>query len=73
MTAWGITAKSNFDWVRKVQNQADRIITVAMKSTPIVDPETITGLQSLDDRSNYKLLNQAAKFKSLQDHPMRLS
>ena len=33
--------------------------------------ETITGLQSLDDRRDLKLLSQAAKFKRLQDHPMR--
>ena len=62
---------SNFDRVSKVQNQATRIITGAMKSTPIVELETITGLQSLDDRRDFKLLNQAAKFMRLQDHPMR--
>ena len=71
MTAWGTTAKSNFDRVSKVQNQATRIITGAMKSTPIMELETITGLQSLDDRRDLKLLSQAAKFKRLQDHPMR--
>ena len=71
MTAWGTTAKSNFDQVSKVQNQATRIITGAMKSMPIMELETITGLQSLDDRRDHKLLSQAAKFKRLQDHPMR--
>ena len=71
MTAWGTTAKSNFDRVSKVQNQATRIITGAMKSTPIMELEIITGLQSLDDRRDLKLLSQAAKFKRLQDHPMR--
>ena len=71
MTAWGTTAKSNFDRVSKVQNQATRIITGAMKSTPIMELETITGLQSLDDRRDLKLLSQAAKLKRLQDHPMR--
>ena len=71
MTAWGTTAKSNFDRVSKVQNQTTRIITGAMKSTPVMELETITGLQSLDDRRDLKLLNQAAKFKRLQDHPMR--
>ena len=53
------------------QNQATRIITGAMKSTPIMELETITGLQSLDDRRDLKLLSQVAKFKRLQDHPMR--
>ena len=41
----------------------------AIKS--IVEPETTTGLQSLDDRKDLKLLNQAAKLKRLQDHPVR--
>ena len=72
MTAWGTTAKTNFDRVSKVQNQATRIITGAMKSMPIMELETITGLQSLDDCRDLKLLSQAAKFKRLQDHPMRL-
>ena len=71
MTALGTTAKSNFDWVSKVRNQATCIITGAIKSTPIMELETITGLQSLDDRRYLKLLSQAAKFKRLQDHPMR--
>ena len=61
MTAWGTTAKSNLDRVSKVQNRATRIITRSMKSTPIVELETITRLQSLDDRRDFKLLNQAAK------------
>ena len=68
MTAWGTTAKSNFDRVSKIQKQATRIITGAMKSTPIIELETITGLQSLDDRRDLKLLSQDAKFKRLQDH-----
>ena len=71
ITAWGTTAKSNFDQVNKVQNQATRIITGAMKSTPIQELETITELQPLADRRDTKLLTQAAKFKRLQDHPMK--
>ena len=70
-TAWDTTAKSNFDRVSKVQNQATRIITGATKSTPIMELETITGLQSLDDRRDLKLFSQAAKFKRLQNHSMR--
>ena len=70
MTEWGTTAKSNFDRVSKVQNKATRIITGTMKSTPIMELERITGLQSHDDRRNLKLLSQAAKFKRLQDHPI---
>ena len=55
MTTRGTTAKSNFDRVSKVQNQATCTITGAMKLTPIMDLETITGLQSLDDRRDLKL------------------
>ena len=38
-----------------------------MKSTPTVEMETITGPHPLDDRNDFQLLNQAAKFKRLQD------
>ena len=72
MTAWGTTmGQSNFDRVSKVQNQAARIITGAMKSTPIQELEATTGLQSMEDRRDTKILIQAAKFKRLKDHPMR--
>ena len=60
MTAWDTTAKPNFDWVIKVQNQETHIITGAMKWTPIVAMETVTGLQSIDYCRDYKLLTQAA-------------
>ena len=70
VTAWGTAAKSNFEKVSKVQNQAFRVITGAMKSTPIQELESITGLESLEDRRDTKLLKQAAKFKRLPDHPM---
>ena len=69
MTAWDTTAKSNFDRVSKVQSQAARIITGAMKSTRKV--ETMTWLQSHDDCRDYQLLTQAVNFKRLQGHLMR--
>lgn len=71
ITAWGAAAKTNFEKVSKVQHQATRIITGAMKSTPITALETITGLESIEDRKDTKLLIQAAKFKRLQNHPMK--
>ena len=71
VTAWGTAAKSNFDRVSKVQNQATRIITGAMRSTPIQELETITGLEPMEDRRDTKLLTQAAKFKRLPNHPMK--
>ena len=70
MAAWGTTAKTNMDKRSKVQNQAARIITGSMRSTPIQELETITGLQPLLDRCHEKLLTQAAKFKRLSGHPM---
>ena len=70
MAAWGTTAKTNMDNMSKVQNEAARIITGSMRSTPIQELETITGLQPLLDRCHGKLLTQAAKFKSLSGHPM---
>lgn len=70
ITAWATAAKSNFDQINRVQNQAHRLITGAMKSTPIQKMEEITGLQSLEDRRDTKILTQAAKFKRLENHPM---
>lgn len=70
MAAWSTAAKSNLGKVNRIQNQATRIITGAMKSTPIQQLETITGLESLESRQDTKLLTQAAKFKRLPDHPM---
>ena len=71
MAAWGTTAKTkNMDKISKVQNQAARIITRSMRSTPIQELETITGLQPLLDRCYEKLLTQAAKFKRLSGHLM---
>ncbi|XP_070188880.1 uncharacterized protein [Littorina saxatilis] len=71
VTAWGTAAKSNFDRVSKVQNQAARIITGAMRSTPIQELENIMGLEPMEDRRDTKLLTQAAKFKRLPTHPMK--
>ena len=42
-----------------------------MKSTPIIELETTTGLESLEDRRDTKILIQAAKFKRLPNHPMK--
>ncbi|PVD38700.1 hypothetical protein C0Q70_01320 [Pomacea canaliculata] len=67
MTAWGTAAKSNFEKVSKVQNQA----ATGARSTPIQELETITGLEPLEDRRDTKMLVQAAKFKRLPNHPMK--
>ena len=43
-----IRNKSNLQILDKVQNQALRIITGAMKSTPIAAMEEVTGIQPLN-------------------------
>jgi ribonuclease HI len=68
--AWGTAAKTNLDKVARVQNQASRIITGALKSTPIQAMETLTGLQSLESRRDAIVLTQAAKFKRMKNHPI---
>ena len=45
-------------------------MTGAVKSTPIKDLESITGIQPLCDRRDMKMLVQDAKFKRVTDHPM---
>ena len=71
ISVWGTASKTHFDKVERVQNQATRIITGGIKSTPIHTLETCTGLHSLEDRRNRKILTQAEKFKRLPEHPMR--
>ena len=67
---WGTAAKINFQRVSKVQSQASRIMTGALKSTPFHSLETLTGLQSMEIRRYTRLLTQSAKFKPLENHPM---
>lgn len=67
---WSTTAKTNQQALDKVQNQALRIITGATKSTPIAFMEKLTGIQTLHERRQTKVLLQANKYQSLPDHPM---
>ena len=59
----------NSSKLSRLQHQAMRMMTGAMRSTPISAMETVTGLQPLEDRQEIKILTQAVKFKRLQDHP----
>ena len=52
--SYGTASKSNFDKLSKIENQAARIITGAMRSTPIKEMETITGLQPMESRKETK-------------------
>ena len=70
-TAWSTSAKTNLKALDTVQNQALRIITGAMKSTPIREMEKLTGIQPLCQRREEKTLMQAEKYKCLPNHPMK--
>ena len=70
MAASATSSRSNFNKLTQVQNQALRIITGGIKSTPIKAMETLTGLQTLDDRRDTKVIKQAAKFNRLEQHQM---
>ena len=70
MAASSTAAKSNSSKLSRMQHQAMRMMTGAMRSTPISAVETVTGLQPIDDRQEIKELTHSAKFKRLQDHPM---
>ena len=69
--AWSSASKTTLQTVDKVQNQALRLITGAMKTTPISKMEEVTGIQPLQDRRNMKTLLQAEKFKCQVKHPMK--
>ena len=58
MAAWSTTSDSNFNKIYRVQNQNLRIMTGALKSTPINDMERITGLESMGDRREVKQVIQ---------------
>ena len=70
MAASSTAAKSNSGKLSRMQHQAMRMMTGAMRSAPISAVVTVTGLQPLEDKQAIKVLTQAAKFKILQDHPM---
>ncbi|XP_041379145.1 uncharacterized protein LOC121391659 [Gigantopelta aegis] len=70
-SAWSTTAKTNQQALDKVQNQALRIITGSMKSTPIKDMEKTAAIQPLGERRDAKIMIQAEKFRYLPNHPMK--
>ena len=70
-TAWSTTVKTNQQALDKVQNQALRLLTGAMRSTLITEMERLTGVQPLGQRRDTKNMMQAEKFKCLKNHPMK--
>ena len=69
-SAWSSAAKTNLDQLIKTQNAGLRKITGGMKTTPISELERTTGLLSLGERREEKLLCQSEKMKRLPSHPL---
>ena len=55
----------------KVQNQALRLITGSMRSTPIQIMEEITAIQPLSKRRDMRIMIQAERHKCSPSHPMK--
>ncbi|GFS17627.1 RNA-directed DNA polymerase from mobile element jockey [Elysia marginata] len=70
IAAWGTASKTNFQKIERVQNHSLRIMTGGIKSTPINSMESVTGLESLEDRRKKKIVCQYTKFQHLANHPM---
>ncbi|XP_076438275.1 uncharacterized protein LOC143277377 [Babylonia areolata] len=65
--AWSTAAKTSLDSLTKTQNAGLRLITGGMKTTPVSAVEKTTGLLSLEERRQEKLLRQNEKLPS---HPL---
>ena len=63
-------ASTHQNSLEKIQNQGLRIITGAMKSTPINKMQSITGTPSLRTRWENKALTHLTKIRAMTDHPM---
>jgi hypothetical protein len=68
-SSWMTRAKTHHQILDKFQNQALRIITGTMKSTPIQSMEDITNIPPLCKRSEYKAMIQATSIpiQSMED------
>ena len=71
ITAWGTASDSNFNKLARIQNQNIRVITGAMRSTPIHSMETQTGLDSLNYKRSLKTIIQYGKFNRMPSFPDR--
>ena len=69
-SSWMTAAKTHQHALDKVQNQALRIITGAMKSTPVKKMEQVTSIAPLIKRREKKAMVQAIKYEFTQNHPM---
>ena len=69
-SSWMTAAQSHKQTLDRVQNQALRIITGAMRSTPIEKMEHTTGIPPLMKRWKSKALIEYTKAKASEDHLM---
>ena len=70
ITAWGTCSNAQFQKVEKVQNQCLRVITGAMKTTPIHRMESHTGIKAMSDQRDSKILTQYTKVKFMDSQPL---
>ena len=69
-SSWMTAAQSHQQTLQRVQNQALRIITGAMRSTPIEKMEQTTGIPPLKNRWECKALMQYTKAERTESHLM---
>ena len=67
--AWATAAHTNTNRLAKVQNAGMRLITGGLKTTPVNTLKATTGLPSLDERREEKVLIQHEKLQRLSQHP----
>ena len=69
-TTWDTAPKTNKSKLDRVQNMGLRIISDAMRRTPIQETEKSADLQPLKYRREYKAAVQGDKLKRLTSHPI---
>ena len=69
-SSWKTAAKCHQQSLDRVQNQALRIITGRMRSTPIEKMEHTANLPPLSKRKECQAMVQATKYESSEDHQM---
>lgn len=69
--AWMTATKTHHQTLDRVQNQALRIITGGLRSTPIEKMEHTTNIQPLSKRRECKAMTQAVKYNTMESHPMK--
>ena len=70
-TTCSSASKTSNYTLEKVQNQALRLITGSMQTTPIKIMEEITANQPLSKRKDMRIMMQAERYKCSPSHPMK--